>query len=150
MSGGEIAALIAAGAFVLLVLLLAVPLLKVGRTLDEATLAVRKTHEGIGPLLRDAQGTVEALNTQLVQVEGIAKNVNSMTTNVAAMTAVVSSTLGSPMIKAAAFTYGVRKTVSDRRDAEAVRTARRKHRTDRRAVRGRSSGGSGANGGSAG
>lgn len=136
MSGGAIAALIAAAAFVVLVLLLAIPLLKLGRTLDETTLAVRKTHEGISPLLGDAHETVGALNTQLVHVEGIAKNVNSMTTNVAAMTAVVSSTLGSPMIKAAAFSYGVRKTVSDRRDVDAVKTARRKHRSDRRAVRG--------------
>src|SRR5205807_10020416 len=112
--------------------LLAIPLLKLGRTLDEATLAVRKTHEGVGPLLSEAHETVEAINVQLGQLEGIAKNVNSMTTNVAAMTAVVSSTLGSPMIKGAAFTYGVRKTVSDRRDADAVRTAKRKRRTDRR------------------
>jgi len=132
MSGGAVAALIAAGAFVLLVLLLAVPLLKLGRTLDEATLAVRKTHDGVGPLLAEAQQTMQSVNQQLVQLEGIATNVNSMTTNVAAMTNVVSSTLGSPMIKAAAFTYGVRKTVSDRRDADAVRTARRKRRTSRR------------------
>lgn len=132
MSGGEIAALIAAGAFVLLVLLLAVPLLKLGRTLDEATLAIRKTHEGVGPLLNDAQGTLVHVNAELTQVEGIAKNVNSMTTNVAALTSVVSSTLGSPLIKAAAFSYGVRKTVQGRRDADAVRSARRKHRADRR------------------
>ena len=55
MSAGELAGLIAAGAFVLLVLLLAVPLLKLGRTLDEATLTVRKTHGGTtGPLLSQA------------------------------------------------------------------------------------------------
>ncbi|MEP7179685.1 MAG: DUF948 domain-containing protein, partial [Pseudonocardiales bacterium] len=58
MSGGEIAALVAAIAFVLLVVLLAIPLLKLGRTLDEATLALRKTHEGAAPLLADAQGTL--------------------------------------------------------------------------------------------
>ncbi len=132
MSGGAIAALIAAGAFVLLVLLLAFPLLKLGRTLDEATLAIRKTHEGLGPLLDDAQGTITQVNAELAQVESIAKNVNSMTTNVAALTSVVSSTLGSPLIKAAAFSYGVRKTVQGRRDAEAVRGARRKHRAERR------------------
>lgn len=132
MSGGAIAALIAAGAFVVLVLLLAVPLLKLGKTLDEATLAVRKTHDGLGPIIGEAQQTVTQLNAQLEHIEGIAKNVNSMTTNVAAMTSVVSATLGSPMIKAAAFTYGVRKTVSDRRDAEAVRAAKRKHRASRR------------------
>lgn len=132
MSGAAIAALIAAIAFVLLVLLLAIPLLKLGRTLDEATLAVRKTHEGAAPILGEAHDTVSQLNAQLVHIEGIAKNVNSMTTNIAAMTAVVSSTLGSPMIKAAAFTYGVRKTVSTRRDADAVKAARRKVRADRR------------------
>jgi len=132
MSGGEIAALIAAIAFVLLVLLLAVPLLKLGRTLDETTLAVRKTHDGVGPLLAEAQQTMQSVNQQLTQVEAIAENVNSMTTNVAAMTSVVSSTLGSPMIKAAAFTYGVRKTVADRRDADAVKAARRKRRGDKR------------------
>jgi uncharacterized protein YoxC len=132
VSGGAIAALIAAGAFVLLVLLLAVPMLKLGRTLDEATLAIRKAHEGFGPLLDDVQGTLVQVNAELVQVESIAKNVNSMTTNVAALTSVVSSTLGSPLIKAAAFSYGVRKTVADRRDADAVRSARRKHRADRK------------------
>jgi uncharacterized protein YoxC len=132
VSGGAIAAIIAAGAFVLLVLLLAIPLLKLGRTLDEATLAIRKTHEGAAPLFVDAQTTITQVNSQLDQVEGIARNVNSMTTNVAAMTSIVSSTLGSPLIKAAAFTYGVRRTVSDRRDADAVRAARRKHRAARK------------------
>lgn len=132
MSGGAIAALIAAGAFVLLVLLLAIPLLKLGRTLDEATMALRRTHEGVAPLLADAKDTLGQVNTQLVHVESIAKNVNSMTTNIAALTSVVSSTLGGPLIKAAAFSYGVRKTVHDRRDAEAVRAARRKHRADRK------------------
>ena len=133
MSGGEIAGLIAAGAFVLLVLLAAIPLLKLGRTLDEATLAIRKTHEGAAPILADAQGTVTQINLQLEQVEGIARNVNNMTTNVAAMTNIVSSTLGSPLIKTAAFTYGVRKAVSDRRDADAVKDARRKRRASRKA-----------------
>lgn len=132
MSAGEIAALIAACAFALLVLLLAIPLLKLGRTLDEATLAIRKTQEGAVPLLTQAQGTLDQVNAQLGEVEGIARNVNSVTTNAAAMSSVVSSTLGSPLIKAAAFTYGVRKTVSDRRDADAVKTSRRKHRAERR------------------
>jgi uncharacterized protein YoxC len=132
MSGGAIAALIAAIAFAVLVLLAAVPLLKLGRTLDEATLAIRKTHEGAVPILDEAQGTLNQVNTQLVHVEGIAKNVGAISANAAAMSAVVSSTLGNPMIKAAAFTYGVRKTVQGRRDAEAVRSARRRHRASRR------------------
>ena len=43
--------------------------------------------------------------------------------------------VGSSSIKAAAFTYGVRKTVQGRRDAEAVRSARRRHRASRRGKR---------------
>lgn len=132
MSGGAIAALVAAIAFAVLVLLAAVPLLKLGRTLDEATLAIRKTHEGTSPLLDEAQGALTQVNAQLVHVEGIAKNVNAISSNAAAMSAVVSSTLGNPLIKVAAFSYGVRKTVHERRDADAVKAARRRHRTSRR------------------
>jgi uncharacterized protein YoxC len=134
MSAGTVAGLVAAIAFAVLVLLLAIPLLKLGRTLDEATLAIRKTHEGAKPILDEAQGTVAQVNAQLTQVEGIAKNVGAMTSNAAALSAVVSSTLGGPLIKAAAFTYGVRKTVRGRRDAEAVKAARaeRRHRASRR------------------
>lgn len=135
MSGGAIAALIAAGAFVLLVLLLAYPLLKLGRTLDEATLAIRQTNDGVTPLLDQAQDTMTQVNLQLDHVGGIAKNVDSMTTNVSALTSVVSSTLGSPLIKVAAFSYGVRKTVVDRRDAQMLRDAKSKHRAARRALK---------------
>lgn len=132
MSAGEIAALVAAGAFVLLVLLLAIPLFKLGRTLDEATLAIRKASDGAVPLLLGAQGTLDQVNSQLVQVERITRNVNSVTTNAAALSSVVSSTMGAPLIKVAAFTYGVRKTVGDRRVAEARRTGKRRHRAARR------------------
>ena len=131
MSAGAIAGLIAAGAFVLLVLLLAIPLLKLGRTLDEATLAIRATHEGATPLLSGAQATISQVNAQLGEVEGITKGVSSITTNAAALTSIVSSTVGSPLIKVAAFSYGVRRTVKTRRDAEQERSSRRRHRRGR-------------------
>jgi hypothetical protein len=132
VSAGQLAGLIGAGAFVLLVLLLAIPLLKLGKTLDEATLAIRQTREAATPLLVSAQSTVTAVNSQLEQVDAITKDVNSMTTNAAALTSVASATLGSPLIKLAAFSYGVRRTVSQRRDAEAVRDAKRHRRSGRR------------------
>jgi uncharacterized protein YoxC len=132
VDAGAIAALIAAGAFVLLVLLLAIPLLKLGRTLDEATLAIRKTHEGATPLLTGAQTTVANVNTQLEQMEGITHGVSSITSNAAALTAIVSSTVGTPLIKAAAFTYGVRSSVRKRHDTQAIAAARRNRRAGRR------------------
>jgi uncharacterized protein YoxC len=129
---GAIAALIAAGAFVLLVLLLAIPLLKLGRTLDEATLAIRKTHEGATPLLTGAQTTVANVNSQLEQMEGITHGVSSITSNAAALTAIVSSTVGTPLIKVAAFSYGVRSSLRKRQDSQAIAAARANRRASRR------------------
>jgi hypothetical protein len=118
---GAIAALIAAGAFVLL----AMPLVKLGRTLDEATLAIRTTDEGAVPLLGQAQTAMTNVNTQLTEVEDITSGVNSNTPNVAALTAIVSWTLSSPLIKVAAFSYGVRSSVHKRQDVEAAKDGRR-------------------------
>jgi uncharacterized protein YoxC len=135
MHAGAIAALVAAGAFVLLVLLLAVPLLKLGKTLDEATLALRKTHEGAAPLLTGAQTTVANVNSQLAQLEDITRGVGSITTNAAALSSIVSATVGSTLITVAAFSYGVRSTVRKRQDAQAVTEARRGRRAARRGSR---------------
>ena len=126
MSGGEVAGLIAACALVLLVILLAVPLLKLGKTLDETTLAIRKAHEGAAPLLVSAQDTVKSVNAQLDEIEGVTRGANSIATNAAALTSIVSSTVGSPLIKVAAFSYGVRHSLAKRRDDGASAGRRRK------------------------
>jgi len=116
VSAGEIAGLVAAGALALLVLLLAVPILKLGRTLDETTLGIRKAHEGAGPILDNAVTTVRAVNSNLERVDGITANAASMSSNAATLTSVVAATLGGPLVKAAAFSYGVRQAVKGRRE----------------------------------
>ena len=131
MSAGEIAGLIAAGALVLLVVLVAVPLLKLGRTLDETTLTIRQVREQSAPILTQANTTVTHVNSNLERVDDITGNAANVSSNVAALTSVVAATLGSPLIKVAAFSYGVRKTVQDRRDTEAVRDARRARKKGR-------------------
>jgi hypothetical protein len=115
VSAGQIAALVAAGAFVVLVLLLAVPLLKLGRTLDEATIAIRKAHEGSAPLLDGAQTTLNSVNTQLERVDGITANARTVTSNVSVLTSLFTATLGGPLVRAAAFSYGLNKAVKARR-----------------------------------
>ena len=115
MPAGQIAALIAAGAFVVLVILLAVPLLKLGRTLDEMSLAIRKASEEADPLLTGAHTTVSQVNTQLERLDGITASAQSVTGNVSALTALFTATLGGPLVRAAALTYGVSKAVQHRR-----------------------------------
>ena len=49
MSGGDIAGLIAAGVFAMLVGLLAVPLLKLGEVFDETSTAIRGVSDNLTP-----------------------------------------------------------------------------------------------------
>lgn len=133
MTGGQIAAIIAAAAFVLLVGLLAVPILKLGRTLDEATLAIRKAHEGAQPILTNANDTVTQVNSQLARVEGITQNAQAVSSNAAALTSLFATTLGGPVVKVAAFSYGVRKAAAKRREGEVTKRVRSELRAERKA-----------------
>jgi uncharacterized protein YoxC len=129
MSVGEIAGLIAAIAFVALVAFAAVPLLKLGRVLEEVRLAVRDIgHESV-PILTELRGTVRATNDELVKLsvvtEDVAKvsaNATVVSENAAQMTSLFSATFGGPLVKTAAFSYGIRKAIrgngSSRRKAK--------------------------------
>jgi uncharacterized protein YoxC len=118
MSVGEIAGLIAAIAFVVLVALTAVPLLKLGRVLEEVRLAVRDIgHESV-PILTELRGTVSATNDELERlslvtqdVSKVSKNASVVSENAAQLSTLFSATLGGPLIKTAALTYGVRKAL---------------------------------------
>ena len=131
MSVGQIAALVAAVAFVLLVLLLAVPLVKLGRTLDEATVAIRKAHEGTGPLLDEAGTTITTVNTQLQRVDGLTASAQAVAANTRVLSSIFTATLGGPLIKAAALSYGLRKASQARRlkaDTAAAKAAAKRSR----------------------
>jgi uncharacterized protein YoxC len=136
VSGGEIAAVIAAVAFVFLVGLLAVPILKLGRTLDEATLAIRKAHEGAQPILTNANETVSQVNSQLARVEGITVNAQAVSSNAAALSSLFATTLGTPVVRLAAFSYGVRQAAAKRRRSDVTKRVREQLRAERRARRG--------------
>lgn len=140
MSAGEIAGLVAAGAFVILVAFLAVPIVKLGRTLDEATLAIRKAHEGAQPILTNAVTTVEHVNSQLERVEDITQNAQAVSSNVAGLVSLFAATMGGPVVRVAAFSYGVRRAFSARREAEQEKAAKAERKAARRASR--ASGGS--------
>jgi uncharacterized protein YoxC len=115
MSVADVAGLIAAIALVLLVGALAVPLIKLGSLIDEARMTVRGLSETSTPLIREVTTTVTNTNAQLGKIDVITSNVASTTSNVSALTTLFAATLGSPIIRVAAFTYGVRQAVSGRR-----------------------------------
>jgi predicted PurR-regulated permease PerM len=140
VSAGQIAALIAAGAFVVLVGLLAVPLIKLGRTLDEATSAIRKASDESDPLFTGANTTVTHVNAQLERLDGITANAQAVTSNVSALTSLFTATLGGPLVRVAALAYGVSKAMRHRRKSRKS-DERRKGDDGAARPRGRRSGG---------
>jgi uncharacterized protein YoxC len=135
VSPGEWAGLIAALAFVLLVVLIAIPLLKLGRTLDETTLTIRQVREQSAPILSQASTTVTHVNSNLERVDDITGNAANVSSNVAALSSVVAATLGSPLIKVAAFSYGVRTATKKKREGAALAEAAQRDKDARRARR---------------
>jgi uncharacterized protein YoxC len=112
VSIGDVAGVIAALAFAYLVVRLGGVLGKAGKVLDETRIGVRGISEQTVPLLSQVTDTVASTNEQIVRLDTITANVSSMSTNVNALTSLFAATLGSPVVKVAAFTYGVRSAMS--------------------------------------
>ncbi len=117
MSVGEIAGLIAAIAFAVLVLAIAVPLIKLGSLLGSVQTEV--LIKQIVPLLGRTQTTVEHVNSNLEHAETLTTNAADISTNARALTTAFSATLGAPLVKVAAFSYGVRRAAGIK-DREAL------------------------------
>jgi len=149
VSGGEIAALIAAVAFLLLVGALSVPILRLRHTIDAATQTLNDINDRTGPILGNVNTSVEQVNTalgqvhttldgvnlQLARVDTITSHVSQVTANVANLATVVTSAAANPLAKVAAFGYGVRRASARRRAEEQeaeLRSRLKAERKDRR------------------
>ncbi len=112
MSGGDIAGLIAAAVFAVLVGLLAIPLIKLGRVLDETRDAIHELSSNVTPLLEEATTTIGETNKQLARVDTITSGIAEATGNVTSLIALFAATLGGPLIKLAGFSAAVRAAIS--------------------------------------
>ncbi len=149
MSGGEIAALIASGAFLMLVLVLCVPIYRLRHTVDAATRAINDINGKTAPLLSNVNTTVENVNTaltqvhqsldgvnmQLMRVDTITSHAANISANVSNLTTVVTSAAANPLVKAAAFTYGVRRATNLRKKADDEKAVRAALKEQQRAER---------------
>ena len=108
MTGGDIAGLIAAGVFAVLVGLLAIPLVKLGRVLDETSATIKDVRSNVTPLLEEATTTITETNKQIARLDSITSSVEETTGNVSALVALFAATVGGPLIKVAGFSAGIR------------------------------------------
>lgn len=81
MSGGEVALMIIATFWAILVAFLALVLVKLVKVLKEATRLVSDIADRTPPLLDEMTDAVRATNAQLARVDQIAGNVQTMSTN---------------------------------------------------------------------
>ncbi|MFI0453018.1 DUF948 domain-containing protein [Actinomadura sp. 6N118] len=118
LTGGQLAGLIVAVFWAILVAFIAFTLLKLARLLGEASKVVSDIGDQAGPLMDDMTRTVQRANEQLGRTDVITKQVAGVTQNVSAVTTVMTSVVGGPLVKAAAFSYGVRKALGNNRSEE--------------------------------
>ncbi|MEZ3178838.1 DUF948 domain-containing protein [Streptomyces pimonensis] len=125
VSGGEVAGILVAVFWAILVSFLAVALARLAQTLRATTRLVADVTDQAVPLLADASAAVRSAQTQIERVDAIASDVQEVTSNASALSTTVASTFGGPLVKVAAFGYGVRRAVSGRKDDAQAKEPRR-------------------------
>lgn len=95
------------------------------QTLKATTKLVADVTDQAVPLLADASAAVRSAQTQIDRVDAIATDVQEVTSNASALSTTVASTFGGPLVKVAAFGYGVRRALGARRDDVPVKESRR-------------------------
>ncbi|MGW1890754.1 DUF948 domain-containing protein [Streptomyces sp. NPDC002004] len=111
MTGGEVAGILVAVFWAILVSFLAVALARLSQTLRATTKLVADVTDQAVPLLADASAAVRSAQTQIDRVDAIASDVQEVTSNASALSTTVASTFGGPLVKVAAFGYGVRRAL---------------------------------------
>jgi uncharacterized protein YoxC len=119
MSPSDVVGLVAVIIFAVLVGLLAVPILKLGKTLDAVRESARQLTDQSVPLLVQSSQMVASANTVVERADTISQTAAEATQQLSALTGRLVQTVGTPLIKVAALSYAVRQTFSRRRQAKA-------------------------------
>jgi len=124
---GDVAALVAAFFFAVLVCAAVYVLIRLARLLTEARRLVADTRARSDSMFERAQAAVDRAHEQLDATETVTAGMDELNTGMSQLSAQVSALAGlgravatGPAGRAAAFVYGVKHAVSLRRDGRAV------------------------------
>jgi hypothetical protein len=125
MSVGQAAALIAAGFFAVGVCAAVFVLARLAGLISEASRMLSDYNDRAGALIDRAQAAVDRTHEQLARTDSITASMDEVTANMAELSGHVSALaglargisagLGEPLLRVAAFAFGVRRAVSLRR-----------------------------------
>ena len=109
LTGGEIALIIVATFWALLVAFLCLVLLNTFRVLEATRLTVDAMREETVPLLREIKGSVERTNGHLDRVGTVLDSVGGIVGRVERFTGLIEKTASSPIVKFLSVGAGVKK-----------------------------------------
>ena len=133
LSGGEVAGLIVAVFWAVLVCFIAFVLVKLGKVVGETGKLVSGVTDQTVPLLNEVTNSVVHVNVELERVDAITANVQTISSNASALSGVFAATLGSPVIKVAAFSYGVRRAMNERHEADVKKRVKQEIKAEKKA-----------------
>jgi ABC-type transporter Mla subunit MlaD len=129
MNAGQLAALIAAGFWAVLVCAAVYVLARLPRLISAATRAVTDYRDRVDELMKRAQSAVDRTNEQLARTDAITSSMDQVTANMAEVSGHVSdlagvasgisAALGTPLMKLSATAFGIRRAVAIRRSVAA-------------------------------
>lgn len=115
LSAGELAGLLVAVFWAILVCFMAVVLMRLTRLLNETTKSVAELSERLAPLLDDMGRTVSEANRRLAEAEAISDNMRTVSGDLVKISGAASTLFATPLIKLSALGYGVRAALAARR-----------------------------------
>jgi hypothetical protein len=111
LSGGDVALIILAAFWGVLVLFLSLMLLMMFRMLESTKTLIDGIRDETVPLLGEVKVTVVSVNKELDRVDGIMESAGKMAKSAERLTAVVEQTVSSPLIKVVAFSAGASRAL---------------------------------------
>jgi hypothetical protein len=112
LTGGDIALIVLASFWGLLVLGLCVVLLNTFRVLESTKLTIDALREETVPLMREVKGSVERANRELDRVDGILISVGHMVERFERLSGLVEQTAASPLMKVISLGAGAKTAFS--------------------------------------
>jgi predicted PurR-regulated permease PerM len=131
LSGGQVAVLIVAVFFAILMAFLAALLIYLASVLRQTSQLVEAMSRETVPLLEEAAATIAATQVQLGRVDGVTTDVQNLAANASALAELTAATVARPMVRVAAFGYGVRRALSPGRRHDLERRVRAEVRAQR-------------------
>ena len=122
MSGGDIAAIIAASAFALLVIATVPSLIKLSKLVDDTRVTVQDINENLGPLLTELTEAVTVVNEQVTKIDAITSDVKNVTGAIDNMVDVFATAVGSPLFKIAGIGRGIFKFLNNQKQSRDSRS----------------------------